>query len=224
MSRPFEFSIDEWYHCFSRGVEKRTTFEDKTDYDRFLSLIYLANSDMAITLFNQRGAHSLSDALDMQRGSPLVEVSAYCLMPNHYHLIVKEIIEGGISKFMQKLGTGYTMYFNTRYERTGNLFVGPFRARHINNDDYLQRAIEYVHFNPAELIEPGWKKGQVRNVKKLKEELTAYPYSSLKDYQKRSLPTRRLIGSDIFEIYRTVPIGTMLRNAREYYAEIGEQY
>jgi putative transposase len=145
-------------------------------------------------------------------------------MPNHYHFVVKEVVEGGISKYMQKLGTGYTMYFNTRYCRTGSLFTRPFRARHIKDDEYLQKVVGYVHMNPAELIEPGWKHGWVKNIKKLKEELTDYPNSSLKDYIKQSSPTRRIIGNEIFDVYQSTPISKMLDDAHEYYKTIGEPY
>ena len=219
MGRAFDFSIDEWYHLFSRGIDKRITFEDKTDYERFLSLLFLANSDLPITLFN-KASTTLPDALQFLRGSPLVDMGAYCLMPNHYHLLVKEIVEGGISRFMQKIGTGYTMYFNTRYQRTGSLFMRPFRARHIHDDNYLQKVVAYVHMNPAELIESGWKQGKVRDMKKLREDLAAYPNSSLKDFVDLSSPTRRIVGSEIFDIYHPTLIEKMLRDAREIYEDV----
>jgi putative transposase len=224
MVRPFDFSIGEWYHVYSRGIDKRITFEDKRDYDRFLSLLYLANSDMSVTLFNKRNSNALRDALDTQRGSPLVELGAYSLMPNHYHLVIKEIVEDGTSEFMRKLGIGYTMYFNTRYQRTGNLFAKPFRARHIKDDAYLQKVVGYVHLNPAELIEPGWKNGRIRDLHRLRQELTAYPNCSLKDFLKQSLPTRHIIGSDIFDVYQSVPMAKMLQNAHEYYKTMEESY
>ena len=228
MARGFEFSIGEWYHCFSRGVEKRTTYEDKTDYDRFLSLLYLANTDAPVTLFNQRKAHSLSDSLAIERGGTITTIGAYCLMPNHYHLILKEEVEGGISKFMQKVGTGYTMYFNTRYKRTGNLFIGPFRAQHIADDKYLQRVIRYVHINPAELIEPKWKYGKVSDMRELKKRIVTYPYSSLKDYANSNSPTRHLLGHEVFEIYEPVSTASMLEDALDYYKgqniEVSPQY
>src|SRR5438552_995592 len=113
------FAEREWYHCFNRGVEKRTTFEDTADYERVTALLYLANDTQSIDLFTDR-TPSLSRALTSHREKPIVTVGAYSLMPNHYHLVLREETEGGISTFMQKLGTAYVMYFNARYQRIGN--------------------------------------------------------------------------------------------------------
>lgn len=218
MARRIEFQIGEWYHCFTRGVEGRTTFQDHTDYDRFLSLVYLANSDLPVTLFSQR-EHSFADVLCSERKRKVVTVGAYCLMPNHYHLILKEDTEKGISRFMQKLGTGYTMYFNVRNERLGNLFVKPFRAKRLENDNYFQHAIHYVHLNPADLFEPKWKEGHVRNMRSLEKKLTEYPFSSLKDYGDKGRTTSKLLGADVFDVYQDVPFVTILKDAKMYYQQ-----
>ena len=79
--------------------------------------------------------------------SALVEIVAYCLNPNHYHLIVKQISEKGIERFMQKIGTGYTNYFNKRYERSGALFQGKFKSIHIDSNEYLLHLSVYVFEN-----------------------------------------------------------------------------
>ncbi len=121
--------------------------------------------------------------LEKNRGKPLVDIAAYCLMPNHPHLLLREIDYGGISTFMQKLGTGYTMYFNKKYQRTGALFSGRFKAVHVESDAQFRRLLNYIHANPAELYEPGWKKGIVRDEALLKKKLQAYPFSSLLDYE-----------------------------------------
>jgi len=103
-------------------------------------------------------------------------------MPNHIHLLVREKEEQGISKFMQKLMTGYTMYFNKRHERTGALFQGKFKATHANEDRYLKYLTSYIHLNPIKLIEPTWKETGIRNRKSAEKYLSNYRYSSYPDY------------------------------------------
>jgi putative transposase len=84
---------------------------------------------------------------------PLVEILAFVLMPNHYHLALRQIQENGVVKFMQKLGVGYAMYFNKKYNRVGSLFQGRFKATHVNTDDYMRNLLGYIHTNPVSLIE-----------------------------------------------------------------------
>lgn len=103
-------------------------------------------------------------------------------MPNHFHLLVQEKIEGGTSLFMQKLSTGYTMYFNRRYERTGSLFQGTFKMTHSEDDRYLKYLISYVHLNPIKIIEPSWKETGIANRKAAEKFLNDYSYSSFLDY------------------------------------------
>ncbi len=103
-------------------------------------------------------------------------------MPNHYHLLMRELAENGITTFMRKLGTGYTMYFNKKRERTGALFSSKFKSRHVHSNEYFRRVINYIHANPAELFEPGWKHGLVRDERNLERALVSYPYSSYPDY------------------------------------------
>lgn len=216
--RKTPFAVDEWYHCYNRGVDKRVVYQDRYDYYRFLEQLYLANSDTPLRR-DDIGKRHFRDILSVPRDNPLVAIGSFCLMPNHYHLVLKEIVEGGITKFMQKLGTGYTMYFNTRYTRTGNLFVKPFRSRHVDTDNYFQYLIHYVHCNPAELFEPKWKTGNVKNINTLIEKLTQYPYSSLSAHENLNAVTRPILNETIFQITQKVPVTKMIREANEYYLE-----
>ena len=103
------FAPNEWYHCFTRGVDKRIVFEDVADFNRFTELLYLANSSE--TIDRGRVQHlTHTDIFSVPRGVPFVSIGAYCLMNNHPHLLVRENIESGISKFMHKVFTGYTMF------------------------------------------------------------------------------------------------------------------
>lgn len=214
------FAIDEWYHCYNRGIDKRTIFEADADAERFLQLLYLCNSVEKVHRSNL-AVKTTKEVMALSRKNPIVSIGAYCLMPNHYHLVIKEITEGGITQFMQKLGTAYTMYFNKKYERTGNLLTKPFRSRHIGEDRYFQRVVDYVHCNPAERIESGWKKGTVQDMDRLERKLLNYRYSSFADFTadaKRDIAN--IISSDTFNVYRSVSPKRMLADARAYYADI----
>lgn len=210
------FAVDEWYHCYNRGVDKRITFEDKDDYGRFVQLLYLANSSASV---QRRNMHAVSTHAVMAAPLPdrLVSIAAYSLMPNHFHLLIKEIRDDGIVTFMQKLGTAYTMYFNIKNKRTGNLFVKPFRSKHINDDAYLQYCAHYIHCNPIELKEPKWKDESVRNLHGLEKFLNEYSYSSLLEYQGTDRSERRILGRDGFETLATAPMAVILEQAQLYH-------
>ncbi len=211
------FAVDEWFHCYGRGIDKRNTFKSKEDYERFVALIYLANSSKRVHISNQRNK-SLRDIFALERGDQLVSIGAFCLMSNHFHLLLKEVTENGISTFMQKLGTAYTMYFNLKHSRTGGLFVKPFRSRHVHDDTYFQWVLQYIHCNPAEITEPGWKVGRVENMVKLTKALQMYPYSSYGAFLDLKHPVRKLLGADIFSIETQRAPEAMLSEAREFYA------
>jgi putative transposase len=181
MTRPFEFAHGEYYHIYNRGTDKRKIFLDNHDRERFISLLFLCNSGIPLHR-SDRGDTSLQKILETPRETTLVDIGAYCLMPNHFHILVHEQTEGGISLFMQKLATAYTMYFNKRNDRKGSLFEGTFRAKHASDDDYLKYLFAYIHLNPIGTIEDGWKTHHIKNKKKAEEFLASYPYSSYLDY------------------------------------------
>lgn len=123
-------------------------------------------------------------------------------MPNHFHLILEQSVENGTSKFMQKLGTGYTMFFNTKYERSGVLFQGTFKAIPVENETYLTHLSRYIHLNPVELKEPEWKEKGIKNWKLVNQFLENYRWSSYLDYiGKKNFPsvTDRELILDIFD-------------------------
>ena len=111
----------------------------------------------------------------------LVDLLAFTIMPNHYHLIIREIRARGLSQFMQKMG-GYTLYFNKQNNRVGPLFQGRYKAVHIKNEDQLRTAFVYVHTNPVELKEPSWKEWKVKDGLAALTHLEKYRWSSYRDY------------------------------------------
>jgi len=180
MARTFSFATGEFYHLYNRGTEKRNIFTSRADRDRFLALLYLANQIGATDLKLQ--GRTLLEIVGERDGTPLVEIVAYCLMPNHFHLLVRELEDGGISKFMQKLTTGYTMYFNKWHERSGALFQGKFKATHVSDDRYMRYLISYIHLNPVKLIEPKWKETGITDKMHAERYLEEYAQSSYLDY------------------------------------------
>ena len=221
MSYRYPIGINEWYHCFNRGVDKRKTFVDGRDYARFEALLYIGNSEKPVHVSNMREsslAYIVNDT-SLKRGEPLVEIGAYALMPSHPHLVLKEIRENGISMFMQKVFTAYTMYFNKRHERTGALFAGPFKSKHIADDRYFKKCIAYVHMNPVELIEPRWKEGK-GNVRSIESFLGDYRYSSLTAFSSPKDIRRKVLGESVFDAFEKIPTVTrMLEEAQSYYAQ-----
>ena len=103
-------------------------------------------------------------------------------MPNHFHFLVKEITEGGISKFMEKITTGYSLYFNTKHKRSGALFQGTFKAQHVHFDEYLKYLYAYIHLNPVKIVDTGWGDRKIENTQKAEEFLKSYHHSSYVDY------------------------------------------
>ena len=143
--RKIELKNDEFYHVYNRGVDKRVVFKDKQDFFQFIQMLDHFNQEESLG-----GLRECKYPINLEhRGSTsvLVEVVAYCLNKNHYHLILKQVVDNGISKFMQKVGTGYTMYFNKKNKRTGSLFGGRFKSKYIEIGEQLGYVGVYVNLN-----------------------------------------------------------------------------
>ncbi|MEK7567984.1 MAG: transposase [Patescibacteria group bacterium] len=178
MERKIVLSEGEYYHIYNRGVEKREIFKRKSDYQRFVKLLYLSNSENGY-VYRDLKNKSLSE---IKRNSQITAVGSYCLMPNHFHLLLKETKPNGISKFMEKLATGYSMYFNKKYNRVGPLFQNRFKAQHVAEDSYLEYLYFYISLNPVKLIQPKWKEEGIKNIDYVEKYLNNYKFSSYLDY------------------------------------------
>ena len=152
------------YHVYNRGVEQRDIFIDNQDYKAFLYYLkeYLLSPDDPAKVNN----HYKGRTLVRRSFNNRIELLAYCLMPNHFHLLLKQIGETDMTEFMKCLGTSYSMYFNDKYKRVGSLFQGRYKAALVNSDDYLLHLSRYIHLNPH-------CKGQA---------LAVYDWSSYQDY------------------------------------------
>ena len=193
---------EEFYHIYNRGTEKRKIFLSNADRDRFLTLLYLANGSKPVRLENirrnEQGRTLLKAAFEVDRGEPLVDIAAYCLMPNHFHLLLRQRDESGISSFLQKLLTGYTMYFNLKNDRSGTLFEGRSKSKHAGEDTYLKYLISYIHLNPIKLVEPRWKEIGLHNNRNARELLRTYRYSSFADYASQQRIEGRIVNREAF--------------------------
>ena len=137
----------------------------------------------------------------IKREDTLVDIGAYCLMPNHFHLLIREKSDDGITMFMKKIMTGYSMYINKKYERTGTLFEGRFKAEHVFDDEYLKYLFSYIHLNPVKLIDMEWKETGIKDMNKTKKYLRGYSYSSYLDHVGENRCEKEILNVSTFPDY-----------------------
>lgn len=189
MKRP-QFETEEIYHIFNRGVEKRKIFTDDADYYRFVHDLFEFNdTDPALNTGYSFKNSGVNPKLSKPRKT-LVEILAFCAMPNHFHLLLRQKVDKGITEFMRKFGTGYTNYFNHRNIRVGPLFQGTFKAVLIEKEAQLLYISHYIHLNPLDLVSPEWREQEIKNPKKAMQFLESYRWSSYLDYiNKKNFPS-----------------------------------
>jgi len=198
--RKIKFVQREFYHLYNRGNSKQIIFKDKGDYKHFIGLLYACNQTENFKADNLQKDEGL---FNVKRKNLLVNIGAYCLMPNHFHILITQIEDDGISKFMKKLLTGYVMYFNKKYKRTGSLFEGRFKSEHVNNDNYLKYLYSYIHLNPVKLIQKDWKESGIKNKKEVLDFLKNYKYSSYLDYFGINRVENKVLDTNTFPKYFT---------------------
>jgi len=168
------FANGEFYHVYNRGVDKRKVSFNRRDYERFIDSMSVFNDVEPIGHLDRE---LLFVEAKPRQKEALVSIVAYCLMPNHFHFLLKQIHDNGVSKFLQKLLTGYTMYFNKKYDRSGVLYQGVFKSKHIKDDPYLLHLTRYIHLNPVEVCADG-----LTDSKAINNALGEYRWSSYADY------------------------------------------
>ncbi len=199
MERKIPFVKGEYYHIYNRGVEKRIIFKTDFDYKRFILLLHVLNTDKNLKIRDLLRSSSFNELLKIKNDNPIVAIGSYCLMPNHFHLLITPLVEGGISKFMLKLETAYSMYFNGKNERSGALFQGVFKSQHLDNDEYLRYIYSYIHLNPAKLKDKNWKENRPKDSRSLKEFIVSYKYSSIGEYINNNFT---IVNISVFPDYR----------------------
>lgn len=181
------------YHILNRGVDKRKIFMDNEDYMRFIHDLFEFNDiepvpNLARLVRNNKN-NQLFDVgrrtIRISERKPrklLVEILAFCLMPNHYHLLLRPKKDNNISEFIKKLNGGYAKYFNCRYQRSGALFQGKYKSVGIKNEAHFVHIPYYIHCNPLDLIMPSWREKQITDYKKTIRFLENYRWNSYLDY------------------------------------------
>ena len=187
----------ELYHALNRGVEKRQIFLDNQDRARFVHDLYEFNSAPPARntrrLFNKEDDGVESRMIDLggrslgrkeKEGGVLVDIHGWCIMGNHYHLLLSEREEGNLSRFLMKLNVGYAKYFNERYGRTGYVFQGRTKKVHIASQAHFAYILHYIHLNPLDFLSgaEGWRGGEVGSAEAALKHLEGYRWSSFLDY------------------------------------------
>ncbi len=187
----------EIYHVVTRRIEDNLLFKNIDDYYRGIFSIYEFNNSKSITIRERRALRVQIKA----RRDPtpviddrelFVQILTFCLMPNHIHLLLRQLQDKGISKFMQKFGAGYAAYFKNKYEleQKGYFYQGRFISVPIKTDDQLKNVFVYIHTNPVSLIEPKWKEIGIRDPNKAIKYVENYKWSSYPDYiGKKNFPS-----------------------------------
>ncbi|OGM93322.1 hypothetical protein A2333_02370 [Candidatus Wolfebacteria bacterium RIFOXYB2_FULL_49_7] len=191
------YYMADLYHALTRGVDKREIFKDKFDYLRFIHDLYEFNDVESVGT-----SHRIFEKAKQTSGEGhividerhsrelLVHIHAFCLMPNHYHLLLSPAIEGGIPKFMKKLNMGYSRYFNERYERKGTLFEGKYKSILVTAHAHFVHLPYYIHLNPLDMFDYGWRERAVHNHADAMKYLEGYRWSSHLDYMgKKNFPS-----------------------------------
>ena len=205
-TRKIPFVEGEYYHIYSRGNSKQKIFLDVQDYERFLKLLYLCNSENNID-FREDIVRKNINAWDFDRGKTIVSIGAWVLMPNHFHLYLtlnprkSDFRKNEVTEFMRKLLTSYSKYFNKKYKRTGGLFEGQFKAVYIENDNHAKYNFSYIHLNPIKLIDKNWKENGIKDLQKANMFLKSYKWSSYLDYKGVVRPENKILNIEKFPKY-----------------------
>lgn len=170
-------AVDQIYHIYNRGIDHKAVFTTKWEFQRAIDVMkFYQFADLPFRfskLLKLPSEDRTKILIDINNeNKKLVEIICYCLMPNHFHFMVKQLQEGGIAKFISNFANSYTKYFNTKHERTGHLFEGLFKAVLVETDEQLIHLSRYIHLNP------------VASFILKQEELENYSWSSLPEYLK----------------------------------------
>jgi len=185
---------NEIYHIVDRGVGDSLIFREENDYYRGIFSIYEFNDTNSVLIRDRRRARIRAKKIGREQFSAnrdiLVEILAFKFMPNHIHLLIRQIKDNGITQFMRKFGAGYAAYFNKKYNRKGHLFQGRFRAVHIKTEEQLKTVFIYIHTNALSLIEPSWREIGIEDPERAIDFLGSYKWSSYLDYLgKKNFPS-----------------------------------
>ena len=192
----------ELIHTLNRGVDKRIIFLDDQDHFRFIHNLFEFNDQKGVNnlyyrFHKAKSKDFVSHYIEREQRKLLVDIHAFCLMPNHYHLLLSSRVEKGISKFMTKLNIGYAKYFNEKYQRSGALFEGRYKSVPIKDESHFIHIPYYIHCNPLDLKYPQWRERELKTSQSALNFLDNYRWSSYMDYTGRhnfqSVTNRKLL-------------------------------
>ncbi len=186
--------MSELRHVLNRGVDKRKIFMDDKDYYRFIHDLFEFNDQQRVQSnfrrFNAKSHAVGVRAIKRRERKLLVKIHAFCLMPNHYHLLLSPMIESGVAMFMQKLNGGYVQYFNQRHERAGTLFERKYKSVLVDSQAHFIHLPYYIHLNPLDMVAPEWRERKINDLSKALDYLDGYKWSSHLDYSgKQNFPS-----------------------------------
>lgn len=152
-----EYGAGGYYHIYNRGVEKRTIFEDESDYKTFIGYLklYLSPPNLQGLALKDESGKNIPPSHTPRNFNTEIELIAYCLMPNHFHFFIRQNTDRGMAEFMQSVVQKYVMYFNKKYKRVGTLFQGRYKTVHITNDSQFTYITKYIHRNPINILPSG---------------------------------------------------------------------
>ncbi|MEK7501464.1 MAG: transposase [Patescibacteria group bacterium] len=207
-----------YHHIYNRGAHKAVVFNDTSDYWRMLKLLYIANNTEPFEIANIRE----KDIFSIKRKSSLVDIVAYCLMPNHFHIALKlqdvSHPEKALTSFMRKLCTGYSNYYNRKYDHSGTIWQGPFKQKDVYTKDYIETLIPYIHLNPYGIKVPDMtKEARAEHMTEAIEYSKNYEFSSYKDYLGESRQQTSIICQDVSHPETAVPPAPLLISLPTYH-------
>lgn len=202
--RKINFAPGGYYHIYARTILGAEEFKNYKNADRLARNFILANSTKSREAFHylrNADAASLEKAIEIaQTGEKLVDVLCYAIMPNHYHLLLRERKENGIRNFIHKCNTAIAKYINIKNNRLGPLFESRFNAKHVDKNEYLLHLSLYIHLNPLDFINgKGWREGNCKRWNIAKNKLINYPYSSLKSFLDNKHADMIISGTEIIK-------------------------
>lgn len=202
MIRKNKFVEGQYYHVFNRIILRIPEFRNPKIAARFVQALLLANSTKSSEAFSylRNTDHAVFEkALEIvKKGKKLVDVVCYVVMGDHYHLLLRELVENGITNFLRKCDTSIAKYVNISKERRGPLFEGCFKAKLVDSNEYLIHLSAYIHLNPLDFIDgPNWRFHRIKNWPLKREKLLKYPWSSLKSFLDNNHEDNILSGTEI---------------------------
>lgn len=189
--RKVNFIEGEFYHVYNRGNSRAIIFHDQQDYKRFQQMMYVCNGTKLFKF--KEFIKSKKNIFDFERGERIVQIAAYVLMPNHFHIFITpnkinqkqstdKNLQNNLSIYMKRLTAAYTMYYNHKYKKTGSLFEGKFKAEHVSTGEYFKYLFSYIHLNPMKLFQKDWRENGIEDMDATNNFLQNYSYSSFHSY------------------------------------------